>query len=161
MFFIKIGQKLTKPLLFIVCILLIGILQLGFIFLILALLPSIVAYYFDTSLERTSSRTIFACNLAGVIPAITPIFASGLKFKNYDIGGIVGNPRVWLFAYGFAAAGWAMIFLSNHIAHFIVVIKHKLQTTMLEYSQAKLLEEWGEPVRKLTDRREKKEDTAS
>ena len=45
MFLLRIGQKIIFPLMIIVCILLIVLLQLGFIFLLIALLPSIAAYF--------------------------------------------------------------------------------------------------------------------
>ena len=158
MFLIRIGHKLIKPLLVIGCLLLISVLQLGFIILIIALLPSILMYHFDNSPERTNSKTIFACNLAGAIPFFIPIFVAGLKFKKHDILSVLENINLWIYSYGFAIGGLATILLSNQIAHFIVTIKHKLQITMLNYSQEKLLEEWGEPVRRLTDRRDTNEE---
>lgn len=150
MFLLRIGQKLIVPLMVIVCILLIAILQLGFIFLLMALLPSIAAYFIDEDYDMASFRTVFACNLAATIPTITPIFASGLKMKYYDIGGIIGNPNVWLFIYGGAAVGWCMIYFGYHAARAMLDIQYKLRTSYLEKAQNNLLEEWGEPVKQLT-----------
>ena len=147
MFLIRIGQKLIVPLMVIVCIMLVIMLQLGFIFLIVALLPSIAAYFVDNGYERSAFRTIFACNLAATLPTLTPMFISGLKFKYFDIGQTVGDPKVWLFVYSGAALGWGMIYFGLGIGRVVLSIKHKLQVTMLEHAQARLLEEWGEEIR--------------
>jgi len=146
MFLIRIGQKLIKPLMLIVCILLIIMLQFGFIFLVIALLPSIAAYYLDTDYDRSAFRTIFACNLAATLPTLSPMFVSGLKFKYFDIGQTVADPKVWLFVYSGAAIGWGMIYFGRGIGRVILTIKHKLKVTMLEHSQAKLVEEWGNQI---------------
>jgi hypothetical protein len=147
MFLLRLGQKLILPLSIIVCILLIGVLQLGFIFLILALLPSITAYFIDEDYEITNFRTIFACNLAATIPTLTPIFESGLKMKHYEVGSIIGNPHVWLFIYGGAAIGWAMIHFSSQVAYIFLDIQYKLRSSSLERAQERILEEWGESVK--------------
>ncbi len=147
MFLLRIGQKLILPLLIVVCILLIVMLQLGFIFLILALLPSITAYFVDEDYDITTFRTIFACNLAATIPALTPIFVSGLKMKHYEVGSVIGNPNVWLFIYGGAAIGWVMIHFSSQIAYVFLDIQYKLRFASLEKAQERILEEWGDSVK--------------
>lgn len=151
MFLLKIGQKLITPLMIIVCILLIVLLQLGFIFLILALLPSITAYFIDDDYDLTTFRTIFACNLAATIPTITPMFISALKLKHYEIGSIIGNPNVWIFIYGGAVIGWVMIHFSSQVARVILDIQYKLRSTSLEKTQLKILDEWGDNVKQLTE----------
>jgi hypothetical protein len=146
-FIIRIGHKLVLPLLVIVCILLIAMLQFGFIFLVVALLPSIAAFFVDSGYERSAFRTIFACNLAAIMPTITPMFVSGLKFKHYEIGQTVSDPKVWLYIYSGAAIGWGMIYFGLGIGRVVLSIKHKFKVRMLEWAQEKLLEEWGEQVR--------------
>jgi hypothetical protein len=147
MFLLRIGQKLIIPLMVIVCMLLIAMLQFGFIFLVLALLPSIAAYCVDEDYERSTFRTIFACNLAATMPTLTPMFVSGLKFKYFEIGGTISDPKVWLFIYGGAGVGFGMIYFGRGIGRIILTLKHKFQISFLERSQEKLLEEWGEQVR--------------
>lgn len=149
MFLLRIGQKLIKPLMVIVCLLLIGVLKLGFIFLLIALLPSMAVYFVDTDYDRITFRTVFACNLAAIIPTITPIFEVGLKFKTYDVSSIIANPTVWFFIYGAAGIGWAMIYFGSTVARSILEIQYKLRTAYLEKSQERILEEWGEEVKNL------------
>lgn len=147
MFLLRLGQKIILPLFIIVCVLLIAMLQLGFIFLILALLPSITAYFIDEDYEITTFRTIFACNLAATIPTLTPIFISGLKMKHYEVGSVISNPNVWLFIYGGAAIGWVMIHFSSQVAHIFLDIQYKLRLSSLEKAQERILEEWGDSVK--------------
>lgn len=147
MFLIRIGQKIIIPLMIIVCILLIAMLQFGFIFLIIALLPSIAAYCIDEEYDRSTFRTIFACNLAATIPIITPMFVSGLKFKYFEVAGTVGDPKVWLFVYSGAAIGWGMIYFGRGIGRIILTLKYKFKISFIERSQEKLLAEWGEQIR--------------
>lgn len=153
MFLLRIGQKLIMPLMVIVCILLIGILQLGFIFLLIAMLPSIAAYFVDEDYDLATFRTIFACNLAATLPTLTPIFISGLKLKHYDIGSIIGNPHVWLFIYSGAGIGWCMIHFGSQIAHVILEIQYKFRTASLEKAQARILEEWGDNVKQIPEKK--------
>lgn len=151
MFLLRIGQKLITPLMIISCILLILVLKLGFIFLLIALLPSMAAYFVDEDSELTTFRTIFACNLAAVMPTVTPMFIAGLKFKNYDIGSIIGNPSTWLFIYVGAAIGWVLINFGSHVARTILEVQYKFRASSLEKSQARLVEEWGDSVKYLTE----------
>ena len=151
MFLLRFGQKLITPLMILSCILLILVLKLGFIFLLIALLPSMAAYFVDEDSELTTFRTVFACNLAAIMPTITPIFISGLKFKNYDVSPIIGNPSIWLFIYSGAAIGWGIIHFGSQVARTILEVQYKFRAASLEKSQARLVEEWGDSVKYLTE----------
>ncbi|MEZ5691593.1 MAG: hypothetical protein R3D71_08010 [Rickettsiales bacterium] len=149
MFLIKIGQKLILPLMIIVTILLILILKLGFIFFLIAMLPSIAAYFMDNERDRITFRTIFGCNLAATLPTITPMFIEGMKLKNYDVSSVIASPGVWLFIYAASAIGWLMIHFGGQIARSILEIQYKLRTAYLENYQERILKEWGDEVRQI------------
>ncbi len=157
MFLLRIGQKIVFPLMIIVSIVLIFVLKMGFIFLLIALLPSMAAYFVDEDSELTTFRTIFACNLAAVLPSITPVFIAGIKMKHYDIGSTIANPNVWLFIYGGAAVGWGMIYVGSYMANIILEIQYKFRAAALEKAQARLLEEWGDSIKPKTEDKGKKE----
>lgn len=143
MLIIRIGQKLIPFLMAVVVLMLIVMLQFGFIFLCIALLPSIAAYFLEEDPERPAFRTIFACNLAATIPTARPMFISGLRFKYFDVTQTLLDPKVWMFIYLGAALGWAMIYFGYSIGMIFLTIKHRINVGMLERAQAKLLEEWG------------------
>lgn len=145
------AQKLVPVLLIIVSLMLIVMLQFGFIFLLLALLPSIAAYFVDTDPSRPAFRTVFAANLAATLPSLTPMFKSGLKFKHYEVGGIIGDPKVWMLIYGSAAAGWCIIFICRQIARTMLAFQYEFRAASLERAQARLVDEWGTQVRQLTE----------
>jgi hypothetical protein len=147
MWLISIAQKAIPVLSIIVCILLIGMLQMGFVFLMIALLPAMAAYYVDTTRGRIMFRTVFACNLAAAIPTIKPVFVSGLKFKNFDITATMADPKVWLFIYTGAAAGWAMVYTFRFVAKLALEIQYEFRADSLERMQKRLVEEWGPDVR--------------
>lgn len=147
MFLLRIGQKIVFPLMIVASILLILVLKMGFIFLLIALLPSIAAYFVDEDSELTTFRTIFACNLAAVMPTITPVFIAGIKMKHYDVSSIIADPNVWLFIYGGAAIGWVMIYVGSYVANIILEIQYKLRAAALEKAQIRLLEEWGDSIK--------------
>ena len=145
------AQKLVPVLLILVSIMLIIMLQFGFIFLLLALLPSIAFYFVDGEPSRSTFRTIFAANLAATLPPLTPMFKSGLKFKHYEIGSVVGDPKVWLMIYGAAAIGWIIIYICRHVARAILAFQYEYRAASLERLQGRLVDEWGPQVRQLTE----------
>ncbi len=157
MFLLRIGQKFIPLLMILSGILLILVLKMGFIFLLIAILPSIAAYFVDDDPDLTTFRTIFACNLAAILPTITPVFIAGLKFKHYDIDSIIASPNVWLFIYGAAAIGWVMIHFGSHTARAFLEIQYKFRAASLEKSQVRLLEEWGDSIKYLVEDKNKKD----
>lgn len=154
MAFLASAQKLILPLLIVVSLMLIVMLQFGFIFLMLAMLPSITIYFLDTDPHRATFRTVFACNLAATIPSLTPMFISGLKFKHYEVGTIIGDPRAWMLIYGGAAGGWVLIYLCRYLSRVGLTMQYELRASMQERLQERLLEEWGEPLKKFTEKLE-------
>jgi 1,4-dihydroxy-2-naphthoate octaprenyltransferase len=58
-----------RILLILISLVLMGVLRTGFMFILIGLLPSVVAYYMDVSAERYSFKTIFACNLSAFLRA--------------------------------------------------------------------------------------------
>lgn len=139
-------SKAYIPLLLTIAGVLIIVLQFGFIFLLLALLPAIVAYFIDNHQGKPIFKTVLACNFTGTLPSLVPMFKSGLEFQYHDVTSTMMNPRVWLFVYGGAAAGWGLIYLCRFIAHFILIIVYEYKVLSLERFQKKLVEEWGQQV---------------
>lgn len=140
-------KKLLLFLLFIVSCVLIVVLQFGFIFLLIAMLPAFVAYFIDTSRSKHKFQVVFFCNVAAVLPTLAPMFEASFHFQPYDITVLVSNPAVWLFIYGGAAIGWCMLYFSNHIAVYIIGARNDYVIHQIEDQQRWLVEEWGEQVK--------------
>ncbi len=122
--------------------------QLGtvFAFISIAMLPGIVAQITDGRPGRFASKTVMAFNVAGISPQIEAIFSSGSPDSTAI--SLFSNPSVWLLIYGFAAFGWGVVFLVPRISHLYLEITAKYTTKKLAHFQEKLVEEWGDEVRK-------------
>lgn len=140
------GGKLAKPLLIIGGILLVLVLQFNFIFLLLALLPAVVAYYIDHEPGKPTFRVVFACNFSATLPFLMPMIGSGLMFKNNNIGDIISTPYVWLVVYTGAAVGWCLVYVCYALARFMIVLLYDYKISVLERFQKKLIDEWGAQI---------------
>lgn len=144
------GKSLSKillPILMILSFASVILLQMGFIFIMLAMLPSLIAYYVDRDEHLSMFKTILACNLAAIMPAIEPMLKSAIQLKPYDAVSLMTTPANWVVAFGGAAIGWCMIFLCRVIASFIMTVVYEYKIASLERLQKKLIEEWGEDLR--------------
>lgn len=139
-------KKLAKPLLIVFCVLCIIFLQMGFIFLLLALLPTITVYYIDNDLHRATFKTVFTCNLAAALPYLLPIFMAGIHFRPTGAYDVMSNPRVWVIVYGGAAVGWCLIYICGFFSRFFISALYEFNAKSLEKFQIKLVEEWGEDI---------------
>lgn len=140
-------QKLAMPMFYVVMALAAVILQFGFIFLIVALLPAITSYFIDNTPGHGVFKTVLATNFAAAMPSLAPMVQAGVSFKYIDVWAIAANPRVWLTIYGGAAAGWCLIYLSRFIARFLLIIAYEYRIAAMERMQKKLADEWGEQIR--------------
>lgn len=139
--------KAFLPLMLIVGAALVVLLQFGFIFLLLALLPSVVAFYIDHDAGKPTFKTVFACNLAATLPSLAPMLDAGIKFRHYDTSLTLSNPSTWLIVYSGAAAGWCLIYLCRYVARFTVMLLYEYNISMLEGQQKRLIEEWGQQIK--------------
>ena len=142
-------SKAFLPLLIVFCGAMIVLLQFGFIFLLLALLPSVVAYYYDINRDpyKSTFKTVFCCNLAATLPSLVPMLEAGIKLRRYDTSTILNDWNNWLIVYSGAAAGWCLIVLCRYVARFSVTLFNEYNIAMLENQQQRLIEEWGQQIK--------------
>lgn len=137
--------KAFVPVLAIGSVLGIVLFKSGFIFLLLAMLPTVMAYYMDHTEDRSMFKTVFACNFAATLPTLAPMLQAS---KHYDIGTVMTTPMVWLFVYGGAAAGWCLIYLCRLVSRLFIVLLYEYRITALERVQKRLVDEWGAHIHK-------------
>jgi hypothetical protein len=142
----KLADKMFLVLLFSVGGIAIVLLKTGFIFLILALLPSVIAYYIDQNHSKPFFKIVFAWNFAATLPSLIPLVKAGIDMKPYGTAVVMGNPTVWLFIYCGAAVGWCLSYLCRFIARFIVAMLYDYRVFYLENLQKKLVDEWGKQI---------------
>jgi hypothetical protein len=130
-------------------LLMMGLMRTGFVFFVIGMLPAIVAYYMDISKYRYTFKTIFAANLAGMMPFITKLLAHGPS--STVLQEIMGNGFNWLIIYGSAISGWLLIILCPMISQIMVVGVNQTQFMRYDMLRKKLESEWGEEVKQFSD----------
>ncbi len=131
-------------LLVIVSVLLVAFLRTGFIFFILAVLPSFVAFYIDRSASRATFHTVFACNLSGALPFLGQIIRNGAA--QAEIQTVMTDTTNWLIIYAAAAFGWLLVYAAPAFAQGFINMLHYNQIARLERMQRKITAEWGKEV---------------
>jgi hypothetical protein len=139
-------SKLFMPVVIVNCVVLALVMKLGFIFVLLAMLPTVAAYYIEQNNGKPAFKVIAACNLAAAMHTLLPMLSKAIQFEKIELLPIMTSPRIWLVIYGGAALGWCLIFICRYLARFIVIMYFDHQTTTLERFQKKLLEEWGAQI---------------
>jgi hypothetical protein len=129
------------------CIIGIVVLKFGFIFILIATLPSIVAYFIDRDVHKSAFRVVLLCNMAALMPYVLPMLLAAASMQPYDAMSLMTDPIAWLVVYCGAAAGWSLLFLCSYIARFLVILYCEYQISRLERFQKKLVAEWGERVK--------------
>ncbi len=140
-------SKALLPILCIVSLLAVAILQKGSLFLLLALLPSVTAYFIDLRVGKPTFKIVLACNFAATLPILVPMIKTGIGLqKPAPSIDVISDPTTWLFIYGGAAAGWALIFVCKMLAKLCVILSYKYRIATLERIQKRLIAEWGKDV---------------
>ncbi|MFM9889460.1 MAG: hypothetical protein ACKVOE_02265 [Rickettsiales bacterium] len=134
----------NKVLLIIFSLLLMAILRTGFVFLIIGLLPSFVAFFMDVSKHRFAFRTIFACNLSGMLPYIGKMLAHGPS--SALLQDIMSHGTNWVIIYISALIGWMLIQICPMIAQIFITGLHQTQIGRMKALQKKIEGEWGPEV---------------
>ncbi len=121
-------------------------LQGSFILLLVGMLPTIIAYYADTSERRTTFRIVMACNLSGTLPFMTELVMrsnSTPLLLQY-----LTDPTVWLFMYLSAGIGYMLIKCMPHIAEFCYEVSNATRISRIQSLQNRLIEEWGPEIQR-------------
>lgn len=139
--------KAFLPLFLVLSCALVVLLRFGFIFFLLAMLPTFVAFYIDREHKRAAFKVVGACNLAALLPTLTPMLKAGLAMKHYDVSSVLHDPGIWLFVYCGAAMGWCLVYLCRYIARFVVTLSYEYNIHSLENLQKHLVEEWGQQIK--------------
>lgn len=118
--------------------------QMTFVLLILGILPTIVAYFIDTSASRSLFHTVMACNLSGVLPFVAELIAGGNQTSMMQM--MISDLEVLLMMYLSAALGWLLIFAAPHIARWIITSINQRKINRLKAAQKRLVAEWGQEI---------------
>ena len=128
------------------------LINMSILFFGLALLPSVMAYFVDTSLKKLAFKVVLSGNISAALPTLMPIIKSSMHMRKFDISHEMIDPRIWLFIDMGAAAGWALIYLCKFIARFAVAMSFEYNIRTLENAQKLLRDEWGSDVAQFKDK---------
>ena len=140
----KGGSKLRAGMIYFVCLVLMVVLKGWFIFLLVSMLPSIVARIADTSQGKEFYRCVVACNIAGVLPHVLSVFS----VSSDEAMKLLANPTMWLSIYSLAGIGWIIVGVTPAIAEILTQFNHNSRVSRLEDMQKKLVEEWGPEIQR-------------
>lgn len=146
----------NKLLLIIGSLVMMGIFRTGFMFIIIGLMPTIVAYYVDVSRRRYTFKTIFACNLSGMMPFIGKMLSYGPS--STIMADIMGDASNWFMIYGSALIGWLLVKITPLIAHTMIGGFHGTQIARLKGNQKRIETEWGPEVTQFSTKEEDEDD---
>ena len=140
----KKGSKLKLAGIIILSLIAIILLKMTFILLVVGMLPTAVVYFVDNSKTRSLFHTVMACNLAGVLPFVGELWASGNQTSM--VGMMLSDMQRLLIMYSAAALGWGLMYVCPIAARFMIsgINTHNIQK--LKHRQKRLEEEWGEEV---------------
>jgi hypothetical protein len=130
------------------------LLNAGFLFVLLALLPSIMAYFVDIDPRKHAFKIVFSGNISAALPTLMPMVKSAMSMRKFDIVAAMQDPKIWLFIYMGAGAGWALIYICKYVARFMVAMSFEYNIHSLENTQQMLVEEWGRDITEYKDKPE-------
>ncbi len=109
---------------------------------ILGLLPALVMRYTDITENQYWFKTIFCFNLAGLFPYLIEMyFIHHNSFKALQLQ--LTDSMMWLFVYGMAAVGYALLWVCPIIAEFFYNMSSHASTKRHRDKLQKLHDEWG------------------
>lgn len=140
----KKSSALRVILLVIISLVLIVFTKTTYIFIVLMLLPAMVAYFVDKTDHRSNFHTIFACNLAGLLPYVMDIIARGSPAV--AMMDALGDVYVWFVIYASAGFGYLLVWGCPKVASGLVYGFNAGQIQRIEQTQKKLIDEWGPEI---------------
>lgn len=130
--------------------LMIGVLSAAFfalptaLLLAAAMVPTLVAWIVDRNRDGHALMSVGTLNLAGLLPSLLALWTGG-----HSLGiavRIMSDPYTWLFAFGAAGVGWALVLGLPKIVETAMIFRNEVEINRLQSRQAALVAEWGPEV---------------
>ena len=108
------------------------------------MVPTIVAWIVDRSRDGYTPMAVGMLNLAGLLPSMLALWTGGHTMVT--AARIMSDPYTWLFAFGAAAVGWALVLGLPKVIETALTFRNEAEIKRLEDRQAALIAEWGPEV---------------
>jgi hypothetical protein len=119
------------------------------VFLLLAMLPSVVAFIVDRTPYRYAWVSVAGLNFAGVAPYLMKLWFEAHSLSNALH--ILSNPFDLIVMYGAAGLGWVLHMSLPPVVGAWLDVTSQRRLSHLRAIQRKLLTEWGEEVAQSDD----------
>lgn len=106
--------------------------------------PTFVALIVDRSRDGNTPMAVGTLNLAGLLPSLLGLWTGGHTVA--IASRILSDPYTWLFAYGAAAVGWALVLGLPKVVETAMTFRNESEIRRLEARQQALVAEWGPDV---------------
>jgi len=114
------------------------------ILLMVAMLPTVVAYVVDTNKEKTLALTVGFMNFAGALPFILRLWSGGQNMVN--LSDIISDPLTVVIIYASSGVGYLIDWVVTDAASSFIVKRSNGRMKAIKKQQAKLIERWGESI---------------
>lgn len=140
------AYKRHRRMFFLLSLIFIVWLKTTYLFIVVAILPSIVAYFIEQASFRRPFRTVFTCNIAGLLPFLVDLVSQGNSPAR--LMNLMGSLDTWLVIYGASGLGCLLIITAPLVTTFFIDIARASFVDDVQKRQDKLEEEWGPEVRR-------------
>ena len=137
----KFAAALIKIIAIIIALMVMLVSKYAFIFFISAMLPTIIAVFFDKNSHKCASATICTFNLIGVLPYLMRIWSS--QSINSMAKLVIADIDTWMFIYGAAFTGQVLYMTMPLLIVKYYAAKAQVRIHRLEKRYQQLSEEWG------------------
>jgi hypothetical protein len=141
---IPVRRKKWLPIGLVFAVPAIVLLKMGFFFLLIGMLPTLLAVALARESRPYIVSTVAAFNFAGVFPDMLSVALQGGQPR--AVLDKLSDITVWGSMYGAALLGWAIVWLSPGIAMVILEGLYKGRMRHMENMQKKLEDEWGKQI---------------
>jgi hypothetical protein len=121
----------------------------GFVLILCGILPTVIAYYADTTKHRYGVATVTCCNLSGVLPYVVELHYYGNNWA--QLSSYLSDATVWLWMYGMAALGYLLVTGCPMAYRYGLQIINTSFAFQIQQKQDALVKEWGEDIRTETE----------
>lgn len=137
----KFAASLIKIITFAIAIMVLVVSRYAFIFFSAAMLPTILAIFFDRNIHKCASATICTFNLIGVLPYLIRLWNS--NSINSMAKSVIVDVDSWMVIYGAAFVGQLLYMSLPLLIVKLYSAKIHVQTAALEKQYTQISEEWG------------------
>ena len=114
------------------------------VLLIIAMLPTVVAYVVDRARSKLLAFVVGFMNLAGAVPFILKLWSNGHSMN--QMSEIISEPLTIVVIYACAGAGYLIDWIVTDMAAVFIVKKAKARMKAIVKQQKSLVERWGPEV---------------